>query len=247
MKKLLAFLAATIISTSAFAASTCDQMLPFGYPTLQVKDTTRLCRLNYVVEHDNARKVPAYSAELLLKEYSSGTNKRVNAFKADPDLLPNQRAELSDYNKKYDRGHMTPFEDTKYKTAASLQTFYLSNMVPQDLHLNRGLWRSIENKTRKYVASEKTGLYIITGTVFVGNEKTIGNGVIVPPSLYKIIIDKKQKQGVAWLVPNRKPKVGETPDTFKVPISVIEKATGANFTPALKDGSFKSVIGKEFQ
>lgn len=247
MKKLLALLAAAILSTSAFAASTCDQFVPFGYPTVQVKDTTQLCRITYTVAHDNSRKTPVYSAELLLKEMSGGTNKRINAFKADPDLQPGQRAELSDYDKKFDRGHMTPFEDAKYKSAASLQTFYLSNMVPQDLHLNRGLWRAIENQTRKYAASQKTGVYVITGPVYVGKTKTIGNGVAVPSSVYKVIIDKDSKQGVAYLVPNVSPKPGVKPNTYKVTIAEVEKATGINFTPALKDGSFKSVIGKEFQ
>jgi endonuclease G len=188
-----------------------------------------------------------YSAELLLKEMSSGTNKRVNAFKADPDLHQGQRAELADYDKAYDRGHMTPFEDAKFKSAASLQTFYLSNMVPQDLHLNRGLWRAIENQTRKYAAAHQTGVYVITGPVYTGTTKTIGNGVAVPSSVFKVIIDKEHKQGVGYLVPNTSPKAGVTPNTYKVSISEVEKATGINFTPSLSDGSFKAVIGEEFQ
>lgn len=247
MKKLAVVLAAFLFSGVAYAASPCDQMLPFGYPTVQLIDTTTLCRLNYVVEHDNVRKVPVYSAELLLKEYFSGTNKRVNAFKADPDLPADKRADLNDYDKRYDRGHMTPFEDTKYKSAASLQTFYLSNMIPQDLHLNRGLWRSIENQTRKYAARNPRGVYVITGPVFAKKYATIGEGVGVPTSVYKVIIDKETKQGVGYLVPNKNPKQGANANMYKVPISTIEKATGINFTPDLRDVSFKDVIGKEFQ
>lgn len=248
MKKLVTLLATAVFSTAAFAASPCDQMFAFGYPTqTAVQDVTPLCRINYFVEHDNTKKIPLYSAELLLKQYFSGNNKRVNAFKADPDLHESQRAELSDYDKAYDRGHMTPFEDAKYKSAASLQTFYLSNMVPQDLHLNRGLWRAIENQTRKYATANPNGVYVVTGPVFQGKYKTIGAGVAVPTSVFKVIIDKQTKQGVGYLVPNTSPKAGVTPDTYKVSISEVEKATGLNFTPALQDASFKNVIGAEFK
>lgn len=247
MKKVLAFLAAAVFSYNAFATSPCDQFVPFGYPSVQVEDHTKLCRITYTVNHDNTRKTPIYSAELLLKEMFSGTNKRVNAFKADPDLSVGKRAELSDYNKAYDRGHMTPFEDAKYKTAASLQTFYLSNMIPQNLYLNRGLWRSIENQTRKYAVANIAGVYVFTGPVYAGKINTIGNGVAIPSSVYKVIINKNTRQGVAYIVPNKNPKKGVKPDTYKVTISEVEKATGINFTPTLKDGSFKSVIGEEFK
>lgn len=252
MKKLLSFVAAAMLSASVYAepVSHCDQMVAYGYPTAEVRDTTTLCRMNYVVEHNNHLKVPLYSAELLLKQYSSGKNKRVNAFKADPDLEPDQRADLNDYDKRYDRGHMTPFEDTKYNSAASLQTFYLSNMVPQNLHLNRGLWRAIENQTRKYAANHQNGVYVITGPVFDdSNVTTIGENVGVPTRIFKVIIDKEHNQGVAWLVPNLDPQEGDTPDKFKVTISEVEEATGINFTPKLKNSAqtFKHIIGKEFQ
>jgi endonuclease G, mitochondrial len=248
MRTLVALLATAVFSTTAFAASPCDQMFAFGYPTqTTVQDTTKLCRINYYVEHDNTRKVPLYSAELLLKEYFSGKNKRVNAFKPDPDVEEGKRAELSDYDKRYDRGHMTPFEDTKYKSAASLQTFYLSNMVPQNLHLNRGLWRAIENRTRRFAFNRPQGVYVITGPVYAGKYKTIGNGVAVPTSIFKVVIDKKTKQGVGYIVPNTKPKAGVTPETYKVPISEVEKATGLNFTPSLKNDSFKTAIGEGFK
>jgi len=247
MKKILTFLAAVTLSTAAFADSHCDQMVPFGYPQTQVTDTTQLCRIAYTVNHDNARKVPVYSAEFLLPENFKGKNKRVNAFKADPDLHPTQRADLNDYDKKYDRGHMTPFEDTKANPVASLQTFYLSNMVPQDLHLNRGMWRTIENRTRNYVDNAGHGLYVITGPVFDGKPKTIGEGVAVPTRLYKVVIDKESMQGIAFLVPNSSPKAGDSYDKFITTITEVERVTGINFTPTLKNTEFKNVVGKEFK
>lgn len=248
MKKLLTFLAAVTLSTATFAqTSHCDQMVPFGYPQTAIVDVTQLCRISYTISHDNTRKVPVYSAEFLLPENFKGKNKRVNAFKADPDLDTGKRAELSDYDKTYDRGHMTPFEDTKSKPAASLQTFYLSNMVPQDLHLNRGIWRTIENQTRGYVDNVGHGLYVITGPIFDGKPKTIGNGVAVPTRLYKVVIDKDTMQGIAFLVPNTSPKAGDSYDKFITTITEVEHVTGINFTPTSTNTEFKSVVGKEFK
>lgn len=253
MKKILASLAialslATFSNQAIADDSSCDQMLPFGYPKVAHRDTTPLCRISYFVEHDNAKKVPLYSAELLTKDRFSGKNKRVNAFKADPSLNTGQRAELDDYDKDYDRGHMSPFEDSKWNSAAALQTFYLSNMVPQNLHLNRGLWRSIENRTRAYATSSKNGIYVITGPIFAAGHKEIGpNKVGVPTSVYKILIDKESRQGVAYLVPNESPLAGVTPETYKTTISEVEKATGINFTPGLKSTSFKTMLGEKFK
>jgi endonuclease G len=206
MKRFLsALLVSLLVSSTSYAApSHCDQLVAYGYPQSATSlDTTQLCRIAYTVNHDNTRKTPIYSAELLLKENSSGDNPRVNAFKADPDLHPTQRAELRDYSKAYDRGHMTPFEDAKKDSAAALQTFYLSNMVPQDLHLNRGLWHALENHVRTWAANSKNGVYVITGPVYdTKTPKTIGNGVAVPDRVFKVVIDKTTHQGIGFLVPN---------------------------------------------
>jgi len=251
MKKLLA-LVTLLFSTSVFAASPCDQMVPFGYPTTPtIPGTVQLCRIQYTVKEDTTRKVPLYSAELLLKEDSAGNNTRVNAFKPDPDLDVGQRAELADYktvSSVDDRGHMTPFEDTKANSAAALQTFYLSNMVPQNLHLNRGLWRAIENKTRGYAAKSADGVYVITGPIFDGTPQTAGpDHVAIPTRIYKVVIDKNTMQGVAFITPNTSPNLGDTPAKFEVPITNVEQATGINFTPTAPNQNFKNVIGKEFQ
>lgn len=250
MKKTTNFLIAVAISSICMAAqadSHCDQMVPYGYPTVSNKtDVTPLCRIAYTVLHDNNRKVPVYSAELLVIENIAKKVPRVNAFKADPDLIPGRRAELTDYDRAYDRGHMTPFEDARKNSAAALQTFYLSNMVPQNLHLNRGLWRSIENRTRTWAANSKNGIYVITGPIFSGVTQIIGDGVNVPTHLYKVIINKDAQQSIAFIVPNTGPAKGVKPDTYEVTVSEVEKVTGINFTPTSNNSMLKREIGVSF-
>jgi DNA/RNA endonuclease G (NUC1) len=77
MKRFLsALLVSLLVSSTSYAApSHCDQLVAYGYPQSATSlDTTQLCRIAYTVNHDNTRKTPIYSAELLLKENSSGDN-----------------------------------------------------------------------------------------------------------------------------------------------------------------------------
>ncbi len=230
-------------------ADSCDQMLAYGYPKTFNINTIPLCRIAYFVSHDSIKKVPVYSAEYLLKENISDTVPRKDAFKADPSLLKDQRAELSDYNRKYDRGHMAPFEDTARNSAAGLQSFYLSNMCPQDLHLNRGLWRTLENKTRAWAIQSQNGIYVITGPIFSKYPIKIGtNKVYVPSSFYKIIIDKTSGQSIAFIIPNKPPVSGKTLLSYAKVINDVEEETLINFTPTLPENNLalKDRIGKQF-
>jgi endonuclease G len=253
MKKLFT-LVAILFSSLSFASDIdhCEQMVPFGFPTVKVEQTEDLCRIAYFVKHDNTNKVPTYSAEYLEHEaVNTDGVTRVDAFKPDPDLAPSVRAELSDYSGKgYDRGHMTPFEDLHANTAMALQSFYLSNMVPQDAKLNRGLWRSIEMKTRVWATQSKDGLYVITGPVFDGATKKIGNGVGVPTHIFKVLIDKSSNQGIAFLVPNNTPPKNVKLENYIVTITDVENASGINFTPELSDPAklaWKKQIGTQFK
>lgn len=255
MKNTMKFLFAALLalSSTAYAADNtpCDHLVAYGYPTANIANTTDLCRIAYFVRHNNDKKVPVYSAEHLTPEEVNNKGvPRINLFKADPDLPVGSKAQLSDYDKAYDRGHMTPFEDSAENTAAAQQSFYLSNMVPQNLHLNRGLWKALEIKTRTYAKNSKNGVYVITGPVFEGTTKTIGsNRVGVPTKVYKIIINKDTNQGVGYLVPNTSPAAGVKFTTYAVSISTIEKLVNINFTPDLPKNQqeWKNTIGAQFK
>lgn len=237
-----------VLSINVYASNSCDQMLAYGYPTVSYPATIPLCRIAYFVQYDPATKDPIYSAEYLLNENIADTVPRINAFKADPDLVKGQRAELTDYNKAYDRGHQTPFEDTARNSAASLQSFYLSNMCPQDLHLNRGLWHTLENKTRAWAKKSSNGVYVITGPIFPVSPTTIGaNKVYVPMSFYKIIIDKSTNNGIAFIIPNVAPPANAKLIDYAVTIADVEIMTKINFTPLLVSSDLlKTVMGNEF-
>ena len=55
-----------------------------------------------------------------------------------------------DYTKSgYDRGHMAPAADMKWNKQAMEESFYMSNICPQNPNLNRGDWNDLEEKSRQ--------------------------------------------------------------------------------------------------
>jgi endonuclease G len=246
------FITSCIIAALSFAASAadhCAQLVAYGYPTTtQVQQVTPLCRIAYYTLHDDQHKVPAYSAEWLLPENLDGKNPRIDSFKADPNVLEQHRAKPEDYaNTGYDKGHMAPVEDMRKDSVAMLQSFYMSNMVPQNPQLNRVMWRMLETHVRKLAAAHATGIYVVTGSVFKQPVSSIADGVGVPAYVFKVVIDKAHGQGIGYLVPNTAPGKGAKYQSYAVPIKDVEVATGINFTPANPTAAFKAVASPELQ
>lgn len=115
-------------------------------------------------------------------------------------------------------------------------TFYTSNISPQNHKFNAGLWNRLEQKVR-YWTKKYGNLYVITGGVLKNGLKKIGDEkVAVPNQFYKIILDysnKNKPKAIAFLMPNKdsnKPLY-----KFTTSIDAIEKLTGIDFFPALPD------------
>ncbi len=188
--------------------------------------------LSYVEDHEQAEWV-AYE---LKKRYTKGKAKRQDDFRIDEDVMTGS-ATLDDYRKSgYDRGHLLPAADMKFSKEAMSQTFFMSNMSPQNPQLNRGRWKELEEQIRDWVQEDKH-YYIITGPILsTVTKKTIGtNQVSIPSEYYKIILDYTEPdvKMIGFIMPNEKcPK-----DLFSYQVSVdkIEEKTGLDFFADLPD------------
>ena len=148
----------------------CAEYTKIGIPST---NDIFLCRKGFLEGYDKDTKIPKWVIEHLTSEKaSSHVIKRMNSFVADPDLLPTDRAELSDYaHSGYDRGHMAPAEDMEWDENAMQECFYLSNMVPQTgIGNNRGIWKVLEMMVHKS-AIRRGEIYIITGPIY--NEQDV--------------------------------------------------------------------------
>lgn len=147
-----------------------------------------LCSEAFAVAVSPATVNPVYSAEHLTPAGLAGAVAipRVDAFHADDRVPADFRAELRDYKgAPYDRGHMSPAGDMP-TPSAQRESFALSNMVPQDPNLNRGLWAKIEERVRREVVLRKEG-FVVTGPAYSGVPKRLNGREMIPTRIWKAV------------------------------------------------------------
>jgi endonuclease G len=181
--------------------------------------------LLYDETHEQARWV-AY--ELTQEETGNGVE-RSNHFMEDPHIAT-QSATNADYAKSgYDRGHLAPASDMGWSATSMEESFYFSNMSPQNPSFNRGIWKKLETQVRNW-ASEHESIYVVTGPILTDGLPTIGpNKVSVPAYYYKVIVDinKPEMHGIGFILPNAASK--SPLSDFAVTIDSVEKVTGLDF------------------
>lgn len=204
----------------------CPPFLEYGSPSLQ---GDFLCRTGFALGHDPQARIPLWVIERLGLASLNGGVQRTDNFRADPDLVPGRRAELEDYaGSGYDRGHMAAAGNLTWSNQAMVESFYLSNIAPQNPTLNRGAWARLESDIRNWVL-ERTDLVIITGPVFGAQDPMIGpSPVRVPVAFYKIVFDPFRREAVGFVYPNS-PPTSNDPADYRVPVVQIERTTGLAF------------------
>lgn len=171
----------------------------------------------------------------------TGKAKRADRFQPDP-LVSTGSALPSDYTRTgYDRGHMAPAGDFKHDQEATNQTFFMSNMSPQDHALNIGIWNDLEDQVRRW-AKKRGSLVVVTGPVLKPGLPTIGRStkVAVPERYFKIVYDPARQQAIAFLIENRN-YLDTDLRSLSVSIDAVEKATGIDFFAALPDSTEQAV------
>jgi endonuclease G len=200
----------------------------------------------FIVCHDAQQREPEWvTYHLTRADLAGGQSERTENFRPDPELPPNDRAELNDYrNSGYDRGHMAPAADFKRSDAAMSATFFLSNMTPQRPNLNRRIWAQLEERVRNLARSHGS-IWIFTGPVFLDANgqptqprSTIGRRVAVPTHFYKVILCEHAsgaREMYAYMLPNQLAPIARPLDDFAITVRAAETASGLNFFSALPD------------
>lgn len=221
-----------------------SQFVYQGAPVSSItKNNQYLVKKYYAIHYRYDTKTAEYVVEHVTKEAITGTAKRKDDFRADPEVPVKYQSQLEDYaGNPYDRGHLVPGANNTQNEEAMSQSFFLSNMVPQVPNHNRGIWKQLETLVRNWVQEGKD-IYVISGTIYGKDAKTIGtNKVGVPDYLWKIAIDKKANKAIAFLLPNTAIPVADLPK-YVVAISEIEIKTGINFMPKLTTEQSKLIEG----
>ena len=205
--------------------------LPSPVPGEQI-----ITHTGYTLSYNEEYELPSYVAYELTKAEVLGGGDREDAFREDPDVRTGS-AELSDYRGSgFDRGHMAPAADFKWSAEAMSDTFFLSNMAPQDPSFNRGIWADLEAVVRT-MAYENESIYIVTGPVLTdGPYETIGdNEVAVPKRFYKVVLDYTDPdiKAIGFVLPNE--GSDKALQSFAMSVDDVEEITGLDFYPRLPD------------
>ncbi len=232
------------------AAATRDNHLNLGNPSGAVASTSS--PTNYLI--DNGMFALSYNNTLRRPNWVSwhlstawkGSAARSTSFITDPTLPSGwYRVATGDYtNSGFDRGHMCPSDDRDYSSTENKFTFRMTNIVPQAANNNQRGWAALETYCRTLAAAGNE-LYIISGpagsggTGLNGYRTSIGNGVAVPSSTWKVVVvlpngssDVSRISGstrvIAINMPNTQ-TVGTTWGSYRVSVDAIESLTGYNF------------------
>lgn len=213
---------------STFAsASVCNVNLPLGIPT--VKDQVKvICKTGFITAYDTSAKIPSWVAYNVRPDNAIGCTTRTNRFYVEQGVPVIFRSRTTDYrNSGYDIGHMADAASMSHDPKAELDSFTLSNAAPQDPSMNRGIWSNLELRIRVFAFNGRS-LTVYTGGIYSANSKKIGEGVVVPDKFFKIIVDNKTNESLAFIIDNNN-DLKRSLNSSIVSIAEVEHQSGLVF------------------
>jgi endonuclease G len=201
-------------------------------PRISSKDQI-ITHTGYSLLYNEKYEQANWVAYELTKEETIKKFERTNKFVEDPKVKTGSATQKDYAGFGYDRGHLAPASDMGWSSTVMAESFYYSNMSPQNPSFNRGIWKRIEELMRTW-AVENDGIYIVTGPVLSGKLQTIGeNKVAVPDYFYKAILDYRAPnlKAIGFIIPNK--GSSEPLYNYAVTIDSVEKFTGIDLFPAL--------------
>ncbi|MEO7329629.1 MAG: DNA/RNA non-specific endonuclease [Minicystis sp.] len=216
-------------------------------------DDYLITRAQYALSYNQNRNDPNWVSWNLDEGWMGHTPRRKGKFLTDDSLPPGfYRVEDRDYSGSgYDRGHMTRSEDRSRSPEDMAATFILTNVIPQKHELNAGPWLRLEDYSEDLARKENKSLFIVSGGIFGKNPPTIGKGVAVPDTCFKVVVILEKGQiakdvtEVTRVIAVIMPNVGGILDNpwgpYRVSVDEVEKKSGYRFLTALPEGLRRSL------
>lgn len=206
-----------------------------------------IARPQYALSYSKNKGIPNWVSWQLNASWL-GDAHRVGKFAPDEDLPADWvRIKPSDYTGSgFDRGHMTNSEDRSRSPADNIQTFLMTNIIPQSPDNNQGAWVQLENYSRQLARSGKE-LFIVSGGYGQGGigknglKATVGQGkVLVPAVTWKVILVLDQPNSgiagvdtntrtIAVIMPNKQGIKSDPWQQYSTSVQAVEKLTGYKF------------------
>ncbi len=193
----------------------------------------------YIVGYDESKKNPAWVAFRLFNTDTEIVPPRPDHFSTDKRIagpvLP------SDYTGSgYDRGHMAPNYGIArcYGQKGQMESFLMSNIVPQRPDLNRGIWKFLEHREAKRFVCICREVWVVVGPIYYPEHADfIRNKIRIPDAFFNIVIDEIEGVGVrvlAFIMPQTA-TAKEPLKQYLTSVDTIEQLTGINFFSELPE------------
>ncbi|XP_069581077.1 endonuclease G, mitochondrial [Brachyistius frenatus] len=218
-------------------------VMKYGFPSLAHIKT----RESYVTSYDPRTRTASWVIESLNPASLSGPSDRKYCdFKEDDSIHVFHRSTSADYRGSgFDRGHLAAAANHKWSQKAMEDTFYLSNVAPQNPHLNQNTWNHLEKFCRS-LTRRHHNVYVCTGPLYLPRQEADGklyvryqvigrNHVAVPTHFFKVLIlEQADGRGVelrSYVLPNEPIDEKIPLERFLVAIETVERASGLLFVP----------------
>lgn len=211
-----------------------DSMMEIPIYTLQ-REGRRVFHLGYTVDFNPQWHIPNWVAYELTEEELTGDVPRSQNFQPDPQLSDCTPNSYEYSHSGYDRGHMAPALNMKWDRQAMEESFYTSNICPQNHNLNSGIWQTLEERVNIWACSHGS-IYVVCGPIVNEQHETIGQGKIaVPDAFFKVLLCRinGEWQALGFYFKN---EAGTRPlRSYCRSVDELERMTGIDFFPLLED------------
>lgn len=219
------------------SAQVPHQLLPAGTELPYYSDDEDIVKhLGYTASYNHTTLCPNWVAWELTAEEADGQQDGQYSFSRDPDVdFP--KASREDYSHSgWDKGHMAPRADMKWSAKALEESYYFTNVCPQDHEMNSQSWRKIEELTRRL--ARRYGLvYVVCGPLYSEHRHgTIGEaGIQVPDAFFKAlaVCTERGVQTVGFIVENTPQSF--SPRHYAVSVDSVEEVLGRNLFPMVDE------------
>ena len=194
---------------------------------------------SYTVSYNPDLCIPNWVAWELNAEKLVARESRNSKFVPNPQLPEDKAVTTKEYTGSgWDRGHMCPAGDNKYHWRAMNESFYMTNICPQNHNLNRGDWKELEEACRRWAEVEP--VYIVCGPI---NYRTPKYGYIgktfkirIPDAFFKVVLTGMQSgkpRAIGFIYKN---EAGNNKrDKYVNSVDEVERITSMDFFSALPD------------
>ena len=232
------------VLTMAILATACGHTTHKATPAVPPEPGTELPafgpdedivrHIGYTASYNHTTLCPDWVAWQLTADKAAGSVEGQFSFSRDPDVdWP--KASREDYsNSGFDKGHMAPRADMKWSAKALEESYYFTNICPQDHTMNSQAWRKIEELTRRMARRHGSVLAVCGPLYDSATPRHIGPACVhVPDRFFKALAVKTVDgwQTVAFVVENS-PQDG-SPRRYAISVDSVETLAARDLFPSL--------------